>query len=437
MPEARPVMQTTRTGAPGKRSLRSVLASFEIDGRLLGMVVALGIVWVVFNVMSHGLFLSSRNLWNLSVQSAAVAIMTTGMVLIIVSRNIDLSIGSILAVTALVMGLLQTEWIPNTLGLGLNQPYTWIVAVVVGIALGALIGGLHGFLIAFFGIPSFIVTLGGLLVWRGAAFALVSGRTLGPLDGTFKLLGGGPQGSLGETLSWLVAALAITGLVYSLLAGRRRRRRYGFPLRAAWADVTLGVIGSLVVAGAVWIANSYPWPKVLAAAYAKEHGITIPPGGLPTGIAIPVLLAIGIGLVMTVLATRRRFGRYVYSIGGNPEAAELAGINTRLTIMKAFILMGVLAAIAAAVTSARLNAATNGLGTGAELQVIAAAVIGGTSFAGGIGTIAGGMLGAVVMQSLSSGMVLVGVPTALQDIVVGVVLVAAVGFDSYLRRRRA
>ena len=127
----------------------------------------------------------------------------------------------------------------------------------------------------------------------------------------------------------------------------------------------------------------------------------------------------------------------MYSIGGNPEAAELAGINTRLTIMKTFILMGVLAAIAAAVTSARLNAATNGLGTGVELQVIAAAVIGGTSFSGGIGTIAGGVLGAVVMQSLSSGMVLIGVPTALQDIVVGVVLVTAVGFDSYLRRRRA
>jgi D-xylose transport system permease protein len=140
---------------------------------------------------------------------------------------------------------------------------------------------------------------------------------------------------------------------------------------------------------------------------------------------------------MTGLATRRRFGRYVYSIGGNPEAADLAGINTRLTIMKTFILMGVLAAVAAAVTSARLNAATNGLGLGVELQVIAAAVIGGTSFSGGIGTIAGGVLGAVVMQSLSSGMVLIGVPTALQDIVVGVVLVSAVGFDSYLRRRRA
>jgi D-xylose transport system permease protein len=437
MPEARPVTEATLKGAPGKRSLRSLLASFEIDGRLLGMVAALAVIWVVSNFLSHGLFLSPRNLWNLSVQSAAVAIMATGMVLVIVSRNIDLSIGSILAVTALVMGLVQTEWIPNGLGLGLSQPYIWIVALVVGIALGALIGALHGFLIAYFGIPSFIVTLGGLLVWRGASFALVSGRTIGPLDSTFQLLGGGPRGSLGETLSWLVAALAITGLVYGIVASRRRRRRYGFPLRAVWADVTLGVIGSLVVAGAVWISNSYPWPPVLAAAYAKEHGITIPPGGLPTGIAIPVLIAIGIAVVMTVLATRRRYGRYVYSIGGNPEAAELAGINTRLTIMKTFILMGVLAAIAAAVTSARLNAATNGLGTGVELQVIAAAVIGGTSFSGGIGTIAGAVLGAVVMQSLSSGMVLIGVPTALQDIVVGVVLVSAVGFDSYLRRRRA
>jgi D-xylose transport system permease protein len=317
------------------------------------------------------------------------------------------------------MALLQTDWIPNGLGVGLEQPYTWIVVVVIGIALGALIGALHGFLIAYFGIPSFIVTLGGLLVWRGVSFGLVSGRTIGPLDSTFQLLGGGARGSLGPTLSWLVAALAIAALVYGIVASRRRRRQYNFPLRAVWADVTLGVIGSLVVAGAVWIANSYPT------------------SGTPYGIAIPVLIAIGIAVVMTVLGTRRRFGRYVYAIGGNPEAAELAGINTRMTIMKTFILMGMMAAVAAAVTSARLNAATNGLGLGVELQVIAAAVIGGTSFAGGIGTIAGGVMGAVIMQSLQSGMVLIGVPTALQNIVVGIVLVSAVGFDSYLHRRRA
>jgi D-xylose transport system permease protein len=158
---------------------------------------------------------------------------------------------------------------------------------------------------------------------------------------------------------------------------------------------------------------------------------------IPTGIANPVLLAVGIAVVMTILATRRRFGRYVYAIGGNPEAADLAGINTRLTILKTFVAMGVLAAIAAAVTSARLNAATQGLGVGVELQVIAAAVIGGTSLSGGIGTIAGGVLGAVFMQSLSSGMVLIGVDTSTQDVVVGIVLLGAVGADTIVRRRSA
>jgi len=365
--------------------------------------------------------------------------MTTGMVLIIVSRNIDLSIGSTLGFTAMVMGLLQTEWIPDTLGLGLNQPYTWIIVAVIGIALGALIGALQGFVIAFIGVPSFVVTLGGLLVWRGAAFQLASGRTIAPLDSTFGLLGGGPRGSLGETLSWVVAGIAIVVIGIFLVANRRRRRRYGFPLRPIWADVAIGVVGSLLVAAAVSVANSYPWPERLAEAFAIENGIPIPPGGLiiPTGIAFPVLIAIGIAVLMAFVANRRRFGRYVYSIGGNPEAAVLAGINTRWTIMKTFIVMGALAAIAAVITTARLNAATSALGTGVELQVIAAAVIGGTSFAGGIGTIAGGVLGAVVMQSLSTGMTLIGVQNSSQDIVAGVVLVIAVGFDSWLRRRRA
>ena len=419
-------------------SVRSTVARLEVDFRLLGMVAALAIVWMVFNVFSDGLFLTPRNLWNLSVQSSAVAVMTTGMVLIIVSRNIDLSVGSVLGFTAMVMGLLQREWIPNGLGVGLNEPYTWIIAVLVGLALGAAVGGIQGFIVAFGGVPSFIVTLGGLLIWRGAAFLLASGRTIAPLDTMFQLLGGGPKGSLGETLSWVVGGIAIIAIGYGLFAGRRRRRRYGFPLRPIWAELTLGVIGSLVVLVAVSVANSYPWPPVLAEAYAIEHGIPIPPGGLiiPTGIAIPVLIAIGIAVFMTWLATRRRFGRYVYSIGGNPEAAVLAGVNTRWTIMKTFIAMGILAAIAAVIVTARLNAATSQLGVGVELQVIAAAVIGGTSFSGGVGTIAGGVLGAVVMQSLSSGMVLIGVDPAVQDMVAGVVLITAVGFDSWLRRRR-
>jgi D-xylose transport system permease protein len=409
-----------------------------VDYRLLGMVAALAVLWVVFNILSDGRFLTPRNLWNLSVQSAAVAVMTTGMVLVIVSRNIDLSIGSVVGFTAMVMGLLQVEWIPDLLGTGLNQPGVWIVVVILGILLGAVIGGIQGFVIAFIGVPSFVVTLGGLLIWRGAAFALASGRTIAPLDTTYQLLGGGPKGALGEALSWVVAGIAIVALAIGLVLNRRRRRRYGFPVRPMWADVSIGVIGSLIVAVAVFIANSYTWPPALAEEFARENGIPIPPGGLiiPTGIAYPVLIAIGIGVLMTFIAVRRRFGRYVYSIGGNPEAAVLAGIDTRRTVMKTFIVMGALAAVAAVIVTARLNAATSALGTGAELQVIAAAVIGGTSLAGGVGTIAGGILGAVVMQSLQTGMTLIGIDNAQQDMVAGVVLIVAVGFDAWLRRRR-
>jgi D-xylose transport system permease protein len=202
-----------------------------------------------------------------------------------------------------------------------------------------------------------------------------------------------------------------------------------------WAEVAIAAIGFGVVLAAVWIANSYPWPAALAAQYAAEHGITLPPGGIPTGIAFPVVIMLLVGLAMTYLATRRRFGRYVYAIGGNPDAAELGGINVRRTIMLTFVLMGVLCAISAAVQTARLNAAVTNLGVQNELDVISAAVIGGTSFAGGIGTIPGAILGAVVMQSLRSGMLLLNVDSPTQDIVVGIVLVAAVGFDSYLRRR--
>jgi len=418
-------------------SLRSV-GSLGLDTRLLGMMLALGAMWIAFNIKSGGLFLTSRNLWNLSVQSSAVAILATGMVLVIVSRNIDLSIGSITVFVAMFMGLAQAEWIPQRWHYGLGRPYTWIIVLAAGIVLGGLIGALHGFIVAYVKVPSFIVTLGGLLVWRALAFQLADGRTIAPLDDKFQLLGGGPKGSLGEWKSWLIAAIASAVIIGGLVLGRRRRQRHGFPLRPMWTEVVLGTVGCAAVIAAVWVANSYVWPPGLAKAYAKEHGITEPPGGLqiPTGIAIPVLVMVGVAVVMTYLARRRRFGRYVFSIGGNPEAAELAGINTRFVVMKTFIVMGMLAALAAAVISARLDAATVGLGTGLELQVIAAAVIGGTSLAGGIGTIPGAVLGAVVMQSLQSGMVLLKVPTAMQDVVVGVLLVTAVAFDSILNRRR-
>ena len=406
-------------------SVRSLLLSAEVDGRLLGLIAALVVIWIGFDITSGGLFLTPRNLWNLSVQSASVGIMATGMVLIIVSRNIDLSVGSVLTFTGMTMAMLQTQWLPQAL---LGQPYTWIIVLGLGLLLGATVGAIQGFIIAYLGVPSFIVTLGGLLIWAGLAFEEASGQTISPLDSTFQLLGGGPTGSVGEIASWAVGALACVGIVYSLIASRRRRRRYGFPVRPKWAEGSLMIVSVVVVLGAVWVANSYYWPEALAAQYGKGPNT-------PVGIANPVLMAIGVAIVMTIVATRRRFGRYVFAIGGNPEAAELGGINTRRTLMLTFVIMSTLAAVSAAILSARLNAGVTGLGAQAELYVIAAAVIGGTSFAGGIGTIPGAVLGAVVMQSLQSGMVLLRVDSPIQDIVVGLVLVAAVGTDAALRRR--
>jgi D-xylose transport system permease protein len=312
-----------------------------------------------------------------------------------------------------------------------------VVVLAFGIVLGALLGGFQGFIIAYGGVPSFIVTLGGLLVWRALIFQYAQGQTIAPLDSTFRLMGGGPTGALGQWPSWGIGILACLGIAYSLVSARRRRRRYGFPLRPRAAEIALGAVAAAAVLGAVWVANAYPWPEQLARDFAERNGIAWPDGGLiiPTGIALPVVIMIGVALVMTYLATRRRFGRNVFAIGGNPDAAELSGINVRRTVMLTFALMGVLTAISAAVQTARLNSAVTNLGVQNELDVISAAVIGGTSFAGGIGTIPGAILGAVIMQSLRSGMVILRFDSPAQDIVVGLVLVTAVGLDAILRRR--
>lgn len=417
------------------RRLRYLVQATEIDTRLLGMVGALAVLWIGFDIMSGGVFLTPRNLWNLSVQTSAVAVMATGMVLVIVSRNIDLSVGSLVGFIGMVMGAVQAEILPTMIGF--DHTLTWIIALSVGIVLGGLIGAIQGFIIAFFAIPAFIVTLGGYLVWRGAAWWVASGRTIAPLDSNFQLIGGGAYGSIGATASWIVGVLACVAIVVAIVSSRRQRRRFSFPLRPMWAEIGVTVIGCAAVLGGVAVANSYPWPAGIARRFAEANGIPWPEGGLfiSTGIAIPVLLAVGIGALMTFLATRTRFGRYVFAIGGNPEAAELGGINTRWVTMKIFILMGMLCAISAAISTARLNAATNALGMLSELYVIAAAVIGGASFAGGVGTVPGAILGALVMQSLQSGMVLMGVDAPLQNIVVGAVLVLAVGIDTIYRRR--
>ena len=429
MTDVAPAVDTGRSDRP-KRSWREFVTSSGIDTRLLGMIVAIAVIWLAFNFMSDGKFITSRNLWNLSVQTVSISVMATGMVLIIVTRNIDLSVGSLLGFLGYTMALIQTDGKISVFGLNLTLDalkvhhwYTWLIALAVGLVLGAIIGVLQGSLVSYVGVPAFIVTLGGFLAWRGMIFRTggKKGQTLAPLDSTFRYLGGDPKLSLGQTKTWIVAILVCIGLVVSIALARKRRRRHGLTMRSMAVDVGFAIGGSAAVLLGVWL---------IAIRYQS------PITGESVGLAYPVLILIGVMLLMTYLARRRRFGRYVYAYGGNPEAAELGGINTRRTIMYTYVVMGMLCAVSAAIQTARLNSATTNLGIQNELDVIAAAVIGGTSFSGGIGTIPGAVLGAVVMQSLRSGMSLLNIDSPTQDIVVAVVLVTAVAIDALVRQRR-
>jgi D-xylose transport system permease protein len=416
----------------GRPSIRELVAATEIDLRLMGMVAALAAILIGFGIIDSRI-LQPVNIVALSVQTASVAIIATRMVLIIVSRNIDLSVGSIVGVVSMVYALLMTDILPEFIGF--DNPLLWVIALLLGLLVGAVLGGLQGFIIAYIGVPSFIVTLGGLLAFRGVVWQLSEGASVSGLDPVFQLLGGGPEGSLGATLSWLVGALICLAIIGFIAYSRRQRRKFGFKLRPMWAEVLLGVIGCGVVLGLVAYANAYLWPEGLANQWSQKTGNPVPPGGIQAGIPFPIVILLVVTMIMTFIATRRRFGRYVYAYGGNPDAAELAGINTRWTIMKTFILMGVLCGIAGAISAARLNGSTLDVGTGYELDVIAAAVVGGTSFAGGIGTIPGAVLGALVMQALRYGLAFVGLSSPQQNIVAGAVLVIAVGLDTYNRRR--
>ncbi len=412
------------------RSLRTL----QIDTRLLGMIAALLIVWVVFDLLTDGRFLTPRNLFNLSVQTASVAVMATGMVFIIVTRHIDLSVGSLLGFIGMTIGWLQAQVLPELLGIG--HPAIWIITIFCGALIGASVGALQGYIIGYLAVPAFIVTLGGLLVWRGAAWWVTSGQTVAPLDSTFTLLGGGAEGTLGATWSWLLAAICALAAVVLLFLSRKRKSDHGFAVKPLAAEVVLAGLFVAIIFGFTAVMNAYAIPARAAARMFEARGETLPEGLiLSHGIAIPVIIVLVVATVMTVIAKRTRFGRYVFATGGNPDAAELAGVDTKMLTVKVFALMGFLTAIAAVIAAARLRSAANDLGTLDELRVIAAAVIGGTALSGGIGTIYGAILGAVVMQSLQSGMAMVGVDAPLQSIVVGVVLVLAVLADIIYRRR--
>ena len=428
-------MTDTPPAASAPPKPRNFFSALEIDTRLLGMIGAFVLICLVFNFLTEGRFMTPRNLFNLTIQTASVAIMATGMVFVIVTRNIDLSVGSLLATCSAMMAMTQTWFVPDWLGFGLNNPATMPIAVVVGILTGLVIGAFQGWMIGYLAIPAFIVTLGGFLVWRNVAWHLTKGQTIGPLDENFQLFGG-INGTLGETWSWIFAVVAIIGSLYALIQSRRTRVAHEFPVKPMWAEALIGVIISATILGFVAVLNAYEIPTARLQRIYEARGEILPEGTIEGyGLPISVLLLILIVIVMTIVARRTRLGRYIFATGGNPEAAALAGINTRLLTVKVFAIMGMLCAISAIVASSRQTFHSNDIGTLDELRVIAAAVIGGTALAGGMGTIYGAVLGALIMQSLQSGMAMVGVDAPYQNMVVGSVLVLAVFLDILYRRR--
>src|SRR5262245_23347287 len=216
------------------------------------MLVALVVILLTFNVLSDGKLIQPTNMVTMSVQAAGIAIIATGMVLVIVSRNIDLSVGSLVGLISMSYALWMTDWFPRIFGLGPDVPFQWLLALVLGIGLGAGVGLLQGFLIAYVGIPSFIVTLGGLLSIRGPVWYQSQGAAVVGLDPTFQLIGGGALGSTGGTITWILGGLGCAAIIGLLWNGRRQRRRYGFPVRPMWAEVLLAGVGSFAILALAW-----------------------------------------------------------------------------------------------------------------------------------------------------------------------------------------
>jgi D-xylose transport system permease protein len=387
-------------------SLQNNLQISALDLRLSIMAGVLAVMAVAFHVAT-GNFLTPENLYNIAQQSAVVGIVAAAIGLIIVARHIDLSVGSVLATVGVLVAYLMY-----------SKGWHWVPASLAGVALSLLIAVYQGWLVAYLGVPSFVVTLGGLMSFRGVAFLISDGRTQPVTDADFLLIGGGLDGALGPTMSRALG-LALSALIlWSAFSRRRNAAAHGFPLRPLWFDVALA---------AFFVAVTQVFVEVMCA-------YQLPSKPQAQGIPNPVLIWGAVVMGMAFIVNRTSFGRYVYAIGGNPEAALLVGIPVKKVMLKLFLLLAVMVTIAAIVAVSRLNAGTSSLGNGMELYVIAAAVIGGVALAGGSGTVLGTVLGSLIIQFLESGLLLLDVGIGYRMVIIGQVLIVAVVFDVVYRR---
>jgi len=376
------------------------------------MVIALIVIWILFTFLTEGVFFTPRNLSNLFLQSSTIAVLATGMTLILVTGFLDLSVGSVAGFVGAVAALLQVD-------------YGWSTGttIFVCLAIGLLIGLWHGYLIAYRAIPAFIVTLASMIAFRGAIFGVTGGRTLGPMEDSFKLIGQGYLPSLWwhstvdsgklyfNDFTFLIAALTVLIFVFVQLRKRASRIQYHLKVLSFPLEILKLFFFSMIILFFFSIMGFY------------------------MGIPYAVLIVMIVGALFSILTNHTTFGRHLYAIGGNRDAARLSGINVKQRILCVFLLMGALSAVAGLILTARLNAATTSAGQNFELDAIAAAIIGGTSTMGGVGTVFGALIGALVMASLNNGMSLMNLDITWQYMVKGAILLVAVWIDVSSRQK--
>ncbi|MEV1132314.1 multiple monosaccharide ABC transporter permease [Agromyces sp. NPDC049794] len=370
-----------------------------------GIFIALIAVVVLFSFLTNGILLRPQNISNLVVQNGYILVLAIGMVMVIIAGHIDLSVGSVAAFVGAVSGVFAVQW-------GLP----WWLAVILSLGVGALVGVWQGFWIAFVGIPAFIVTLAGMLIFRGLALVVLGNANIGSFPAEYRALGNGflsdVFGDLDiDPLTLGVGALAIIALAVQQVRTRRGRQKYGQDVEPIVWFVTKLVLVSAAIAFFAYSLASYK--------------------GIPVTLIILAVLVLVYGIVMN----RTVFGRHIYAIGGNRHAAELSGIKTRRVDFWLFVNMGVLAALAGLIFTARLNLAGPKAGDGFELEAISAAFIGGAAVQGGVGTIGGAIIGGLIIGVLNNGMSILGIGIEWQQAVKGLVLLLAVAFDVYNKRR--
>lgn len=372
--------------------------------RAYTMVFALVAIWIYFHYSTGQIFLEARNFSNLMRQTAVTGVLAVGMLMVIITGQIDLSVGSVVGLAGGVAAVAQ-GW----LGWGLGP------SLAAGIAVALAIGAVQGTLTAYFNIPAFIVTLGGLLAWRGVILGLSRGETIPIRLPGFKSIG---QDYVGPTVGWIIAGIAVVAIVWLTINRNRARRRHGLAVPKTTTTVARALVPSVVIIGFIYLMNSYE----------------IAPG-THAGIPVPVIIFLAIALAGAFITQNTTLGRYLYAIGGNPDAARLSGINIRKYLLVVFCMMGVLTGVASLIYTARVGSASPDAGQLLELDAIAACVIGGTSLMGGRGTVFGAILGALIMASLDNGMSLKNVEPYMQNIIKGAILVVAVGLDMAGRKR--